>query len=158
MFDSTGNVTNSSGSISSPFRYTAREFDSETSLYFYRARYFDPARNRFLSEDPIGFSAGVNFYRYVGNNPVALVDPMGLFPTKWHRAMTYNLAWDIFGPKCAGAAAAVADYNAAEDDVPTTWSKIKFVLGIGSGWNRETTFRVKVFSRSASARRYNRAA
>jgi hypothetical protein len=37
-YDSFGNLTASSGSLTNPFRYTAREFDSETSLYYYRAR------------------------------------------------------------------------------------------------------------------------
>jgi uncharacterized protein RhaS with RHS repeats len=41
-YDSFGNVTNSTGTLRSPFGYTAREFDPETSLYYYRARYYDP--------------------------------------------------------------------------------------------------------------------
>jgi RHS repeat-associated protein len=40
------------------FPDTAREFDSETSLYYYRARYYDPGTGRFLSEDPTRFRAG----------------------------------------------------------------------------------------------------
>jgi RHS repeat-associated protein len=60
------------------FRYTAREFDTETNLYYYRARYYDPTTGRFLSEDPTGFWAGGNFYRYVGNHSTDLVDPSGL--------------------------------------------------------------------------------
>jgi RHS repeat-associated protein len=79
-FDSFGNQTASSGSLTNPFRYTARELDSETGLYFYRARYFDPQTGRFLSEDPVGFSVGNNFYAYVLNNPVNLIDPVGLAP------------------------------------------------------------------------------
>jgi hypothetical protein len=47
-------------------------------LYYYRARYYDPTTQRFLSLDPIGFEAGdFNFYRYVGNDPVNFVDPTG---------------------------------------------------------------------------------
>jgi RHS repeat-associated protein len=79
-FDSFGDTTASTGSLTNPFRYTAREFDSETSLYYMRARYFDPATGRFISEDPITFSGGINFYRYAKNNPVNLVDPFGLSP------------------------------------------------------------------------------
>jgi YD repeat-containing protein len=38
-YDSFGNLTTSTGSIVNRFRYTAREFDSESGLYYYRARY-----------------------------------------------------------------------------------------------------------------------
>jgi RHS repeat-associated protein len=58
-FDSFGKLTASSGSLTNPFQYTAREFDSETNLYFDRARYFDPQTGRFLSEDPIQFGAAL---------------------------------------------------------------------------------------------------
>jgi RHS repeat-associated protein len=77
-YDSLGNVTNSTGSLSNPFRYTGREFDSETSLYFNRARYYDQNAGRFISEDPSEFGGGQNFYSYVGNNPTNLTDPFGL--------------------------------------------------------------------------------
>jgi RHS repeat-associated protein len=77
-YDSFGNVTNSTGSLSNPFRYAGREFDSETSLYFNRARYYDQSSGRFVSEDPSEFVGGRNFYSYVGNDPTNLTDPLGL--------------------------------------------------------------------------------
>ncbi|MFZ0738427.1 MAG: RHS repeat-associated core domain-containing protein [Candidatus Acidiferrales bacterium] len=77
-YDSFGNTTNSSGSLTNFFRYTAREFDTETNLYFNRARYLDPTTGRFISEDPIRFGSGDgNFYDYVGNNPALYTDPTG---------------------------------------------------------------------------------
>jgi RHS repeat-associated protein len=55
------------------------EFDGETGLYFYRARDYDPAADRFVNEDRLRFRSGdVNFYVYVGNNPTNLADPLGL--------------------------------------------------------------------------------
>jgi len=63
--------------IAQPFRYTARQLDSETGLYYYRARYYDPAIARFISEDPIGLAGGVNQYAYVGNDPINRLDPSG---------------------------------------------------------------------------------
>jgi RHS repeat-associated protein len=45
---------------------------------YYRARYYDPSTGRFLSEDPMDFEGGVNFYAYVSNSPVELNDPFGL--------------------------------------------------------------------------------
>jgi len=47
---------------------------------YYRARYYDPTTGRFLSEDPLGFDGGGNFYRYTYNTPVTLTDPTGLSP------------------------------------------------------------------------------
>jgi RHS repeat-associated protein len=78
-FDSFGKQTGSSGSLTNPFQYTARESDSETGLYFYRARYYDAASGRFMSEDPIRFDGdGANFYGYVSNSPLNFVDPSGM--------------------------------------------------------------------------------
>jgi RHS repeat-associated protein len=77
-YDSFGNLTNSTGTLRSPFQYTGREFDSETSLYYYRARYIDPSTGRFISEDPVGFQAGdSDFYRYAANDPNDYNDPSG---------------------------------------------------------------------------------
>jgi RHS repeat-associated protein len=86
-------TTNASGAAGSTFKYnafgvietgtpsyayTGREWDAEAGLYYYRARYYDPKNGRFLSEDPIGFAGGENFYVYVDNNPVLFTDPFGL--------------------------------------------------------------------------------
>jgi RHS repeat-associated protein len=76
-YDSFGNLTASTGSITNPFRYTAREWDAETGIYFYRARYMDALLGRFLNEDPLGFGGGKDFYLYVLNRPSSFVDPFG---------------------------------------------------------------------------------
>lgn len=78
-FDSFGKQTASSGSLTNPFQYTARESDPETGLYYYRARYYDPSPGRFLIEDPLAFeSDDLNFYAYVANSPATDSDPLGL--------------------------------------------------------------------------------
>ena len=73
------------------FKYTGRE-DDGTGLYYYRARYYHPGLQRFISEDPIGFNGGdVNLYGYVGNDPLNLIDPLGQAPhTKGKRKSTEN--------------------------------------------------------------------
>jgi RHS repeat-associated protein len=77
-YDSFGMVKPSTAFRNS-FTYTAREWDRETGLYYYRARYYDPMVGRFISKDPIGFAGGdVNLYGYVQNNPVNQTDPTGL--------------------------------------------------------------------------------
>ena len=87
--DHTGNVlttraytpfgTSSGGTGNDAFSlgFTGRENDN-SGLMYYRARYYDPSDGRFISEDPLGFEAGINFYAYVNNNPVNFNDPSGL--------------------------------------------------------------------------------
>ena len=77
-FDSFGKQIGSTGSLTNPFQYTAREFDSETSLYFYRARYYDPQTGRFIGEDPLKFGASPDLYNYLDNDPTSWLDPSGL--------------------------------------------------------------------------------
>ena len=78
-FDSFGKQTAATGSLTNPFQYTGRESDTETGLYYYRARYYDPATGRFLSEDPARFASGTNdFFTYVENSSLNFRDPFGL--------------------------------------------------------------------------------
>ncbi len=76
-YDSFGNVTGSTGTLTNPFRYTGREYDPNVGLYYYRARYYDPTAGRFLSEDALRFESGPDFYNYVENSPLNLTDPFG---------------------------------------------------------------------------------
>jgi RHS repeat-associated protein len=73
-----GEVSASDASHPNRFLFTAREFDKDTGLYYYRARYYNPYIGRFLQTDPIGYVDGMNAYWYCGNNPSGLVDPLGL--------------------------------------------------------------------------------
>jgi RHS repeat-associated protein len=100
-FDSFGKTTNSTGSLTNPFQYTARELDPESNLYYVRARYFDAATGRFISEDPIQLNGGLNFYVYVRNNPANRRDPKGLKPHESPDPF-WPLSWcecELAGPK-----------------------------------------------------------
>ena len=73
-----GNVTITGEASDNPFQYTGRENDG-TGLYYYRARYYSPELQRFISENPIRLAGGdVNFFAYARNNPVNYTDPLGL--------------------------------------------------------------------------------
>lgn len=97
-YDSFGKLT-AQNSFKNSYTFTGREYDPQTGLYFYRARYYDPVEGRFLQKDPIGFAGGINLYAYVDsvgkplvphtpqtnlyqyteNNPINGTDPLGLF-------------------------------------------------------------------------------
>ncbi|MDD5703267.1 MAG: RHS repeat-associated core domain-containing protein [Dehalococcoidales bacterium] len=81
-YDSFGNMTiTTNGNINQPYTYTSREYDKETGMYFYRARYYDPKAGRFVTKDPIGFAGGdVNLYAYTKSRPINLTDPSGNTP------------------------------------------------------------------------------
>ncbi|MEK7762351.1 MAG: RHS repeat-associated core domain-containing protein [Nitrospirota bacterium] len=76
-YDAYGNIVDQTGAVENPYTYTGREFDAETGLYYYRARYYDSVAGRFLQKDPIGQTGGPNAYQYVSNNPINFVDPAG---------------------------------------------------------------------------------
>lgn len=78
VYDSFGNVSASTGLFSQPFRFTGREWDAETGLYYYRARFYDSQNGRFISEDPIRFAGSSDFYAYTQNRPINATDPSGL--------------------------------------------------------------------------------
>jgi RHS repeat-associated protein len=83
--DSFGNVISETNQpVETRYLFTGREFDGETGLYYYRARYYDGGVGRFLSEDSIGFAGGdMNLYRYVGNTPTIATAPTGLQFVEW---------------------------------------------------------------------------
>ena len=72
-----GSILSQTGSLPNPYTFTGREFDAESGLYYFRARYYDPTIGRFLSPDPLGSDAQSQ-YAYAGNNPLNRVDPYGL--------------------------------------------------------------------------------
>jgi len=77
-FDPFGSSTATGVASSNSSKFTGRE-DDGTSLLFYRARYYSPTLQRFISEDPIEFRGGdSNLYAYAGNSPIAFSDPSGL--------------------------------------------------------------------------------
>jgi RHS repeat-associated protein len=65
-------------SESERIKYTGKDFDEDAGLYYFNARWYDPATGRFISEDPIRY--GANWYGYANNNPLMFVDPTGLMP------------------------------------------------------------------------------
>ena len=96
-----------------PFQFTGRENDGTTAgLMFYRARYYNPAWGRFVSEDPIGIAGGVNLYAYVGEQPTGWRDPTGNNP-----AVAVLACLEI--PVCAAAMVGTGAWIATH--IPLIW-------------------------------------
>ncbi|HEX9059398.1 MAG TPA: RHS repeat-associated core domain-containing protein [Clostridia bacterium] len=98
-YDAFGNEKSPDANDTNPFRYCGEYFDKETGTVYLRARYYNPADGRFVSEDsvqgnsvellPQGFDdeknpkykvddpLSLNLYTYCKNNPINLIDPSG---------------------------------------------------------------------------------
>jgi RHS repeat-associated protein len=63
-----------------PFGFAGGVYDVDTGVIRFGKRDYDPAIGRWISKEPLRFKAGRNFYAYVLNDPINLVDPTGLDP------------------------------------------------------------------------------
>jgi len=122
--------------IDNPYMFTGRSYDSETGLYYYRARYYDFANGRFLGPDPIGYKGGLNLYAYVRNNPLKYRDPFGL-EVKLLRGTYFELSVG------AGYVWLGIDDEHNEDVLQETlWGKRKVVVDITHERNEITVTRI----------------
>jgi RHS repeat-associated protein len=64
------------------YRYTGKERDEETGLYYHGARFYAPWLGRWASCDPAGLVDGINLYEYVRGDPIRFQDPTGM--DRWY--------------------------------------------------------------------------
>jgi RHS repeat-associated protein len=125
-YDPFGNTT-MTGSSTNLFQYTGRENDG-TGLYYYRARYYSPSLQRFLSEDPIGLAGGqLNLYGYVSNNPTTFTDATGLFADIFVDASL--ILYDLYRLAADGRKGLGENLTALSLDVGGLF--VPFVTGLG---------------------------
>ena len=75
-YDPYGNLSSSSGTVSNPFRFAGQYLDSESGLYYMRARYYDPSTEQFTSRDPL-IAQTRQAYVYAADTPLDMADPSG---------------------------------------------------------------------------------
>jgi RHS repeat-associated protein len=78
-YDAYGKPTGHTGTATSPLQYAGQYLDTETGLYYLRARYYDPATAQFLTMDP-AVELTQSAYGYVSSNPLNSTDPSGQVP------------------------------------------------------------------------------
>jgi RHS repeat-associated protein len=139
--DTFGRLTASTGTVTNPFQYTGRELDSETNIYYYRARYYDQNIGRFIGEDPTKFSGGIDFYKYGEENPANRTDPSGTqscCSISVSCLPTHGLQFT----HCTVTTFDGSSYT-AYDGYPTgdvRWSRLRVELGQGSSPGPNTFF------------------
>ena len=75
-----------------PYLFNAKEFDEETGLYYYGARYYDPRLSLWISTDALKEKTpNVSPYIYTDNNPIIYIDPDGNF--RWKALAEASRKW-----------------------------------------------------------------
>lgn len=94
-YDPWGKLTSASETVTNRLGFAARELDVGPGLYYLRARYYDPDLGRFISQDPLGLSAGINPYAYAGDDPVNAADPTGMYCVYLNHVLQYCVLPDV---------------------------------------------------------------
>jgi RHS repeat-associated protein len=73
-----------------PFGFSSRYVDTDTGLVYFGYRHYNPDTGRWLCRDPLQEPGGPNLYAYCQNDPINLIDPLGLFNLPTHVNVTIS--------------------------------------------------------------------
>ncbi len=134
-----GTITEITGSLAStigahnPFRYKGYYYDTETTMYYCKTRYYVPAWCRWLNADSIEYLDpsninGMNLFAYCNNDPVNKIDPSG------HFAISLTVLGLIIGAVVGATAGGVVAYDVAKKSGAEGWELAGWtMLGIVGG-------------------------
>jgi RHS repeat-associated protein len=147
-YDPYGQVTAEGGTGSSGYGFTGEQYDLYVKYVYLRARWYSPYLNRFLSQDPWSGSiyqpSSLHKYLYVGDNPINLIDPSGLYEkdvhlnwtTKWayyaaHGSCPLNPEQGPCWPNSERASMYAKEIAQADQHVDNLWSGMSPVPSFG---------------------------
>lgn len=137
-----GATVTQTGTPQPAHQFTGQRLDTDTGLYYYKARYYDPQLGRFIQpdiylqnpSDPQSF----NRYSYVRNNPVNLVDPSGysfwsVFKRVYVALVTFGMSETI--PATTNAIVKLSDKAGIDPRYPLAlYSAVVGAATGGIGW------------------------
>ena len=137
--DGSGNDITSAPELAPYFAFTGREWDEETGLYYYRARYYSPEMGRFLQVDPDPgrtktVISVVNRYIYARNNSLCYLDPTGEFSVNWKK--TFGVLLCVMFPAAGFATLNLTDIFEKNFDFNSTdkrrVTKVEIVIALAA--------------------------
>lgn len=94
QYDPFGQLIGKEAANDTNYLFTGQEYDPESDLYYYNARYYNPSLGRFISRDPMlgsqNDTLGYNEYAYARNNPLKYVDPSGMVTEQYLAQLQYE--------------------------------------------------------------------
>jgi RHS repeat-associated protein len=105
-------------------RFPGQYFDQETGFYYNYHRYYDPAKGRYLTSDPLRVLGEIQLFAYVRNNPTNLVDPFGLKEFEMVEWIGGSVGHAVFGGGVYDVT--IRDLKTGETTLYTMW-----VFGVG---------------------------
>lgn len=81
-YNAFGKLLAKSGTLEQPFQFSTKRYEPQTGLNYYGYRLYNPSIERWMNRDPLSEKGGINLYAFVQNDPVNMIDPFGLKPSK----------------------------------------------------------------------------
>jgi RHS repeat-associated protein len=91
-YDPFGNIISKSGNLADAniYRFSSKEVHTQTGMYYYGYRFYEPNLQRWINQDPLQELGGINLYGCAFNDPINAVDPDGLWGIQFG---SFNIGW-----------------------------------------------------------------